>query len=115
MTQKRNKNEISLVGGGVEKGETHESCLKREYAEEAGYSIRSIRGLCDVDCYWLAGGNYPMRSLAHFYIVDVEEPPFTPTEEGHHPIWVDKAEAKALCPLPYHQRALSYYLTDRHK
>ncbi len=110
LTKKMNKNEISLVGGGVENGETHEQCLKREFAEEVGYLINSIAELCDVDCYWLAAGKYPMRSLAHFYIVNVDDENFTPTEEGHKPMWVEKQEVKDLCPLPYHQQAIDYYL-----
>lgn len=61
-------------------------------------------------CIWLAAGKYPMRSLAHFYIVDIQEKQFDPTEEGHQPVWVDKFEVENLCPLPYHQQAIEYYL-----
>lgn len=31
LTKKTNKNEIAMVGGGIEKYETHENCLKREF------------------------------------------------------------------------------------
>lgn len=110
LTQKLNKNEISLVGGGIEDGETHTDCLNREFIEEVGYKIKSLKKLCEVDCYWLAGGKYPMRSLAYFYIVDIQEKQFDPTEEGHQPVWVDKFEVENLCPLPYHQQAIEYYL-----
>ena len=111
LTQKGN--EISLVGGGMEDTETPEVCLKREFAEEVGYAISAIRELCDVDCYWLAAGSYPMRSLAHFYLVEVEESLFDPTEEGHQAIWIDKEHVKDLCPLPYHRKAIEYYLEKK--
>ena len=113
LTQKVSKNETSLVGGGIENGESHLDCLKREFKEEVGCVISSIKELCDVDCYWLAAGKYPLRSLAHFYIVDVENEQFKPIEEGHKPLWVYIDQLKNLCPLPYHQKAIEYYLILR--
>lgn len=110
LTQKLIKNEISLVGGGLENGETHKDCLSREFMEEAGYVIKDIKDFCVVDCYWLAAGKHPMRSLANFYIVDIQDEQFVSTEEGHQPIWIDKFQVKDFCPLPYHQQAIEYYL-----
>ena len=110
LTQKIEKKQFSLVGGGIEDGESHEDCLNREFAEEAGRKIKSLKELCDVDCFWLAAGKYPLRSLAHFYVVDVENDQFEPAEEGHKPIWIDKFQVKDFCPLPYHQKATEYYL-----
>ena len=38
------KNEqFSFVGGGIEKSETHEGCLRREFIEESGYEILNIK------------------------------------------------------------------------
>ena len=113
LTQKLIKNETSLVGGGIEVGETHQSCLEREFKEETGYTVKGMKELCIVDCYWLAGGKSPMRSLAHFYMVEIGDEHSDPTEEGHEPIWVDVDQAKDLCPLPYHQKAIEYYLSLR--
>ena len=110
LTQKVVKNEISLVGGGIEEGESHCETLNREFKEETGYKVRDIKELCEVDCYWLAAGKYPMRSFAFFYIVEVDEDFSAPTEEGHKALWVDVLKAKKLCPLPYHQKALEYYI-----
>lgn len=36
LTYKSNKNEYSLPGGGIELGENHNDCLKREFLEETG-------------------------------------------------------------------------------
>ena len=110
LTKKINKNEIAMVGGGVEKGETHEKCLRREFLEESGYSVESIDELCTVDCFWLAGGKWPMESLANFYVVRLSEKAGTPTEDGHEPMWVPINEAEKLLPLPYHKEAIRQYL-----
>ena len=110
LTKKIKKNEIAMVGGGVEKGETHENCLRREFLEESGYSVESIDELCTVDCFWLAGGEWPMESLANFYIVKLSEKADVPSEEGHEPMWVPIDEAEKLLPLPYHKEAIKQYM-----
>lgn len=112
LTQKITNKQFSLVGGGIEEGESHEDCLNREFAEEVGCKIKSLKELCDVDCYWLAAGKYPLRSLAHFYVVDVEGEQFEPTEEGHQPMWVETDKVESLCPLPYHKEAIKYYWSN---
>ena len=111
LTKNIFKDETSLVGGGIENGESHKTCLEREFAEEVGYKIESISELCDVDCYWLAGGMWPLRSLAHFYVVKVGSTSFKPTEPGHQPLWTSLKDVKSLCPLPYQQKAIEYFLS----
>lgn len=115
LTKKTNKNEIAMVGGGIEKGETHENCLKREFLEESGYSVESIKELCTVDCFWLAGGQWPMESLANFYVVKLSEESHKPTEDGHEPIWVPIDDVENLLPLPYHKEGIRQYLNLKNK
>ena len=105
------KNEIAMVGGGLEAGESHHECLKREFIEESGYTVESIEELCTVDCYWLAGGSWPMESLANFYIIKLSKDCITPTEEGHEPVWVSIDEVEDMLPLPYHKEAIRQYLS----
>lgn len=100
-----------MVGGGIECGETYDTCLKREFLEESGYSIECIEELCVVDCYWLAGGMWPMRFLANFYIVKLSSEVKKPIEENHEPIWAPIEDAEGLLPLPYHKEAIKYYLS----
>ena len=91
---RKKKNEIAMVGGGIEQGETHESCLKSEFLAESGYSVESISELCTIDCFWLAGGEWAMESLSNFYIVTLSEEAKSPTEDGHEPLWVQIDKAK---------------------
>lgn len=111
LTKKIKKNEIAMVGGGLENGESHHECLKREFIEESGYTVESIEELCTVDCFWLAGGSWPMESLANFYIIKLSKDCITPTEEGHEPVWVSIDEVEDMLPLPYHKEAIRQYLS----
>lgn len=107
------KNEqFSFIGGGVEKGETHEDCLKREFIEESGYEILKIEPFITIDCFWLAGGKWPLESLANFYIVDVGQKICEPTEEGHIVEEIEIEDAAQLLPLPYHKKALEIFLKN---
>ena len=111
LTHKVNKNEIAMVGGGVEKGESHKDCLCREFMEESGYTVLEIKELCSVDCFWLAGGKWPMESLANFYVVKLSESATQPTEKGHEPMWVRVEDAEKLLPLPYQKEGIRQYLS----
>ena len=112
-----NKNgQYSLVGGGIEKNETHEECLEREFLEETGFTVTEIKELVCVDCFWLAAGKYPMESKTNIYIVKINpENKILPLEEGHVPSFVDSNEIMQLLPLPYHKEALKYYFSKNNK
>lgn len=102
--------QFSFVGGGLENYETNEECLKREFIEESGYEITSIKPFILIDCFWLAGGKWPLESLANFYIVEVGEKICEPTEEGHKVHWVNMEDVNQILPLPYHKEALRLFL-----
>lgn len=111
LTYKSNKNEYSLPGGGIELGENHNDCLKREFLEETGYALHSINELVIIDCFWLAGNVCPMESLTNIYIVCVGEK-FKPSEQFCEEVWVNINQAKNLLQLPYQKKALEYYLNS---
>lgn len=105
------KNEqYSFIGGGIEKGESHEDCLKREFIEESGYELQDIKPFITVNCFWLAAGKWPLESLANFYIVKVKNKVCEPTEIGHIVEEVSINDAKMFLPLPYHKKALEMFI-----
>lgn len=111
----KKNNELSLVGGGIEKNESKTETLKREFKEEAGATIKSISPICVVDCYWLAAGHYPLRSLSNMFVVSVDAEFVPPTEEGHIPVWVDKDNVLNYLQLPYQIEGFKAYLNKTAK
>ena len=106
----KHNNEFSLIGGGIEVGETYEECLKREFMEESGYTITSIKELVCIDCFWLAGGKWPMESKANIHIVEVDKNNIVnPTEAENEPSWENLNDVINLLPLPYHKKAMEIY------
>ena len=95
-------NKYSFIGGGVEKGETIIDALKREFLEESGLSINNIRPFVTIDCYWMAEDKYPLNSLAHFYIIDIEKVNDVDKEFIYE--YVDPKDIDF--PLPYQRKAL---------
>ena len=108
-TEKRN--ELSLIGGGIEKGENHLECLKREFLEEAGLIIKSAEPLCTIDCFWLTRDKNNMESLTNIYIVETSDDILKPTEEGCKLTCIELENAVNSFPLPYHKKALEEYFT----
>ena len=110
----KKKEQYSLVGGGMENGETTQQCLAREFKEEAGYEITEQKEIALIDCFWLAGGKWPMESLVHVFVVNVNlSNQQLPTEEGHTTKFVNANEAMNLLPLPYHKKALELYFNQK--
>ena len=110
----KKNNEYSLVGGGIEPGETHLECLIREFKEESGYSITQSQELICIDCFWLAAHKYPMESKANIYIVEVDLHNINnPTENGCSSHWIDLNSAIDNLPLPYHKKAIEIYLKTK--
>ncbi len=113
LTKKVVKNEIAMVGGGLEKGETCKECLEREFLEETGYQVLSAKPICIIDCYWLAGGVWPMESLVNVYEVELSKEFCNPTEEGHESLWIDFENVENILPLPYHKEAIKQYKINK--
>lgn len=108
MTKK--KNEVSLIGGGIEPGETYLECLKREFLEESGLRVTSINEFVTIDCFWITKTNFHMNSLANFYIVKIDESRSAPIEAECELITVSKDEILSLLPLPYQKKAIELFL-----
>lgn len=105
------KTQYSLVGGGVDSNESHEESLRREFKEEIGYDIKNIVPLFTIDCFWLAGGKWPMESLSNFYYVELSKRNNKNSESKAEYISVEKA--LELLELPYQKKAIEIFLKEK--
>ena len=81
------------VGGGLEKGETHEECCVREVLEESGYIIKTGKQFCTVNEYYKN-----MLYTSHYFICEITgkgERNLTKAEIEHGvtPEWVELSDA----------------------
>ena len=111
LTEK--EKEISLIGGGVEKNETHEETLKREFIEESGLTIKKITPFITIDCYWHTRDNKEMNSLANFYIVEVDNKINKPTESISKLVKINKDDILNNLELPYQKKAIELFLEEQ--
>lgn len=109
-------NEYSLPGGGVEKSETLESCLKREFAEEVGFKIIETAEFVNIDCFWTKRDGRLMETDANFLFAKVDlANNFTPIESFHSYFWLDINDALEKIMFPYQKKALEKFLEEYDK
>ena len=104
--------ELSLIGGGVEEGESHQETLKREFIEESGLTITECSEFVTIDCFWHTRDNRNMESLANFYIVKISDEIKEPTEKGSVLVKKSKEELIDGLQLPYQKKAIELFLEE---
>ena len=104
------RNQIEMVGGGKQPGETNEECLSREFMEEIGAEIEGIVPFADIKCYWKSEYAY-MCTLAHIYTIDKVR--FLDAKSVDHRIkFVSSNDAVCKLNLPYQREAIKRYLIE---
>lgn len=88
-----------LPGGGIEDGENHIECLKREFIEETGYEIEVGSYIGRSELYGLTPRRKRyLKMIGYFYVVKLAGTTKDKIEEDHEFIWLDinKAENEML-------------------
>ena len=112
ITYNEKVKEFSLPGGGVEKDETLEDCIKREFAEEVGFEVKKTEEFINIDCFWIRRNGTPMETDANFLLVDVDViKSFSPTEPEHKPLWVEREMLNKIT-FPYQEKALEIFFNE---
>lgn len=83
-------NKYFLPGGGLDEGEDHLECLKREFKEEIAYSIGNISYLDTFKEYHQSGrsGSY-YELIGHVYRLELTGPLDYESESDHELVWLD--------------------------
>lgn len=100
----RHKDKIALIqtsdgkyflpGGGLEKNETHEECLKREALEEMGMDIDVGDFVGCARRYFYSPNQYKFYlSEGYFYLCNMGMHKSKPLEEDHFLKWVEPSKA----------------------
>ncbi|MBE5888892.1 MAG: NUDIX domain-containing protein [Lachnospiraceae bacterium] len=81
-----------LLGGGLDSGESHEECIKRECLEETGYAVSVGKKVCSAETYYehpTIGYFHPMQT---YYVGELLDQVSVPVEEDHEFVWMDYNE-----------------------
>ena len=74
--------------------------------------LKTIKDFCSIDCFWFTRNKKHMESLAHIFLVDIEEDIDEPLEKGSELVLIDINSALDYLKLPYQRKALELYLTE---
>lgn len=83
-----------LLGGGLDKNESHEECIKRECIEETGYTAVIKEKICSAETYTThpeLGYFHPVQS---YYVGELKEKVSEPIETDHVLKWVKYDDIK---------------------
>lgn len=78
-----------LLGGGVEAGESHVTCIERECMEEAGYRAFVKEMVCSAEAYTTHPTIPYFHPMQTYYRGGILEKVGEPTEEDHALCWVE--------------------------
>ena len=81
-----------LLGGGIDSGESHEQCVKRECMEEIGCSVELDGFFCSAETYCFHSELGYFHPVQFYYIGRIGERIAEPLETDHSLEWVPQRE-----------------------
>jgi len=97
-----------LPGGGIEEREDHETCLKREFVEETGLSVKLLQFVGESDQVGFTPRTKRYLELqGSFYITQILEEVGGKVEDDHELVWLNVDKAIKDMHLEYQSYAVS--------
>lgn len=102
-----------LPGGGLEDGEGHARCIKREILEETGYSAVVGAYICTVvDYHYAEHLRQYMNPVGHFYFAKLGPKLAEPRERDHVLEWLPVDVARNRMYLEFQARGVREVLAQ---
>ncbi|MBN2048625.1 MAG: NUDIX hydrolase [Anaerolineaceae bacterium] len=107
----------SLPGGHVDRGESTQDAIKREFLEETGMRIRVKRLLWVSEQFYKKSTGKQIHEIAFYYLIELKNEglqPFTGSEKGKtlYFHWVPMSDLKQYQLLPVFLKNKLLYLPD---
>lgn len=77
-----------LLGGGLDNGESHEECIKRECLEEVGYTVSVGNKVCSAEMYCEYSTIGYFHPIQTYYVGELLEQICISVEDDHEFVWM---------------------------
>lgn len=83
-----------FVGGGIESGEAHISCIERECMEEAGYTVSVKKKVCSAETYCYHDEIGFFHPIQTYYVGEMISRKSESVEKDHEFLWIKYGDIK---------------------
>ena len=104
---------LFLPGGGLEPGESDETCILREAAEETGCKARVGKFLCSAETYSVHERIGPFHPVQSYYTGSLDDIPGEPSEPGHRLVWLTPEEYRRNMYLEMQKWVLDVFMGQK--
>lgn len=102
-----------LLGGGLDAGEEHVSCIEREVLEEAGYQCHVKSYVTSAEEYWVHEELGYFHPIQHYYYGELTEQLQESIEEDHDLEWISTEKIEERMKVKAQGFAIKYFLEHK--